>query len=643
MAAAVEEYTRGETGESEERDGGVEEVEEGGDGREEEEEREGKEQGEVQAQFYSMPTYAYDGRVVAFPQYYYPSAHAAYPAHTHDPQAYAVAAAAAAAAQKAASTSTDTSAVDDSAAQSGASQGQEVQQQQQLPYMIAQAPVSSGYRRPSRNFSESGPFFRPTEQICGIFSMDRNIMYQVNLLPRIDRGFFMAEDDWTCYRRNYFQVSVSFTCNDPNGIRVDRPCAIEIEGRGLVTVLEFQVAILAKTSNGSREIEIVQHTAKRDKGPQMVPQPKRCDPQDASPGRFGRGESDSYHTVTFERLQFKSATQNNGKRRAAQQYHILVIELLARLEDGMVVRIAATESAPLVVRGRAPGHYAAMNTRQKMEEAGLVNHEDDGDDSGSYTPGADEGAAAAASSGAGSGAPAGYQFAATTYMGHPAMMQHPGQHIAYQAYQAIPISGQEGQEGQEGATTQPMPAYYHVVQAGQHAYYHPYDPAMWNNAAAAAAAQRAQLVAAGGDPAASHAYAAYYMAATAGAVPGAEQEGQEGQEDETQQTEGGVGDEQEGQEQQQQYASGDEQTEDLDAAVAAAVVATTGSSDENGRATPYRVDADENAGGVPSSASSTGSKKRRRSRRENHAYAADRVEEETEPPKKKRGKGRKAE
>lgn len=71
-------------------------------------------------------------------------------------------------------------------------------------------------------------------------------------------------------------------------------------------------------------------------------------------------------------MQFKSATQNNGKvhgtqtsinvlqRRAAQQYHVLYIELLALCDDGYLARVASAESAPLVVRGRAPGHYAAM-------------------------------------------------------------------------------------------------------------------------------------------------------------------------------------------------------------------------------------------------------------------------------------------
>lgn len=38
---------------------------------------------------------------------------------------------------------------------------------------------------------------------------------------------------------------------------------------------------------------------------------------------------------------------------------MIYLELLAVCDDGTLVRVAHCESAPLVVRGRAPGHYAA--------------------------------------------------------------------------------------------------------------------------------------------------------------------------------------------------------------------------------------------------------------------------------------------
>ena len=67
---------------------------------------------------------------------------------------------------------------------------------------------------------------------------------------------------------------------------------------------------------------------------------------------------------TFERIQFKSATANNGKRRAAQQYYILIVELHADVRDANRpeskpnwVKVAQRISAQVVVRGRSPSHY----------------------------------------------------------------------------------------------------------------------------------------------------------------------------------------------------------------------------------------------------------------------------------------------
>lgn len=100
---------------------------------------------------------------------------------------------------------------------------------------------------------------------------------------------------------------------------------IDVAGRGFLTVVEFQIGIMCRTSNGTKEIDLVQHTVKRDRGPQMVPQPQPIQPT------INNGtDYDDDTLVLFERVQFKAATANNGKRRAAQQYHVVYCELLAR-------------------------------------------------------------------------------------------------------------------------------------------------------------------------------------------------------------------------------------------------------------------------------------------------------------------------
>ncbi|KAJ2828432.1 hypothetical protein GGI24_002389 [Coemansia furcata] len=131
------------------------------------------------------------------------------------------------------------------------------------------------------------------------------------------------------------------------------------------TAVRFLVAISAQVaSTRDKDVELVQHTPKRDKGPQTTPQPQpiRCS---------GGPSAISSSTVCFERLQFKTATANNGKRRAAQQYYTLVVDLLADCDDGERCLIASTTSSPIVVRGRSPGHYAdSAQTPTRRSDAG---------------------------------------------------------------------------------------------------------------------------------------------------------------------------------------------------------------------------------------------------------------------------------
>ncbi|KAI8820471.1 uncharacterized protein EV422DRAFT_482339, partial [Fimicolochytrium jonesii] len=173
--------------------------------------------------------------------------------------------------------------------------------------------------------------------------------------PKVDRGFFLADSDWTCYRRNYFQVSASFSATDAHGQEVELPCMMEMDNK-LYTVTGFALGISARVGNGERAVDLIQHTPKRDKGPQLVPQPRPVR-AGGNPHQYS-GIGSNNLVATFERLQFKTATANNGKRRAAQQYYILNLDLFATTEDGHHHKVAFIESAPLVVRGRSPGHYA---------------------------------------------------------------------------------------------------------------------------------------------------------------------------------------------------------------------------------------------------------------------------------------------
>lgn len=172
----------------------------------------------------------------------------------------------------------------------------------------------------------------------------------------MDRGFFLAEDDWTCYRRNYFQVSSVFSIHGFNHYYSMNEPIIYVKSNDLLyPVQRFLLGISAKIANGPKEIELIQHTPKRDKGPQFKPSPKPISPG----GNLSMSSvANSQNIVTFQRIQFKTATANNGKRRAAQQYYTCIVELFAETDRNELVKVASCQSAPLVVRGRSPGHYA---------------------------------------------------------------------------------------------------------------------------------------------------------------------------------------------------------------------------------------------------------------------------------------------
>lgn len=193
----------------------------------------------------------------------------------------------------------------------------------------------------------------------------------------MDRGFFRADQDWTCYRRNYFQVSSTFDVHGMNYMiqGPEVPCLLRksSDSQELLQVDYFSIGVCARVTNNDKKIELVQHTPKRDKGPQMIPEPR---PVRAGGNLHLASVGSNHNIVTFERLQFKTATANNGKRRAAQQYYEIVVDLYANFAREEPLRVATCVSAPLVVRGRSPGHYADSHTRFKhMDTDSSISNE----------------------------------------------------------------------------------------------------------------------------------------------------------------------------------------------------------------------------------------------------------------------------
>ncbi|KAI7873787.1 p53-like transcription factor [Lichtheimia hyalospora FSU 10163] len=220
-------------------------------------------------------------------------------------------------------------------------------------------------RDPIMHPFHDGPSFGPTRYNRNIYALDHSTIMGIDLHARIDRGFFRADNDWTCYRRNYFQLTSGFSLHGmtmplyENGQEIPS-CRVRCSINGqdeLHPISSFMLGVTARIANSDKPIQLVQLTAKRDKGPQSTPSPLplRPDTPDAP-------VQSSSTRVTFERIQFKSATANNGKRRAAQQYYQLVVQLYAQVQTSstLLVPVAMIESDHLVVRGRSPGHYGDL-------------------------------------------------------------------------------------------------------------------------------------------------------------------------------------------------------------------------------------------------------------------------------------------
>ncbi|KAI8333954.1 hypothetical protein BC941DRAFT_495736 [Chlamydoabsidia padenii] len=241
---------------------------------------------------------------------------------------------------------------------------QGLQPQQEAPLHGTSHPylVNNSVRRKRResDYTSDTPTFGMTKYNGNIYATDKSTVLDVHIQSKVDRGFFLADNDWTCYRRNYFQVSSSFSLQSVVVLYdgQELPCFVQDQDM-LHEVEQFYMGITARLSDNDKQILLIQHTAKRDKGPQNTPEPKPIRPGgNLSFSSVGANQS----IVTFERIQFKSATANNGKRRAAQQYYVIMMELYAKMRySGKLVPVASTQSQPLVVRGRSPGHYAESN------------------------------------------------------------------------------------------------------------------------------------------------------------------------------------------------------------------------------------------------------------------------------------------
>lgn len=309
-------------------------------------------------------------------------------------------------------------------------------------YTQAQMPAMGGY---GNTAAECADFPWPSRDLIHTMVCEDGTEVVGTVFSKMEKGFFrnVSDGGWTCYRRNYFAATSWYELS-PHIAN----SKLFINGR-MVQALGMRLSAIVD-GPGGKSIELIQHTPKRDLGPKesvrayrvlptppagrqvehtlsprgvyQVPVPSfhatgfpstpflpRQYEADTPPGSSAaspasRGSSsNSFSSAartqaqgqsvshTFERLQFKSATANNGKRRASQQFFILVVELVADIRgEGELhprwQRVALRFSDKLIVRGRSPSHYKDELLRVPNYGRGGHGGGGYGGPSGTYAP-----------------------------------------------------------------------------------------------------------------------------------------------------------------------------------------------------------------------------------------------------------------
>lgn len=280
-----------------------------------------------------------------------------------------------------------------------------------VPFASSMPPFTPSVTQQPQPRNEGPPFDEMQKAYSLFDAQHRTLTYDI--VANIPKGFFTVDGKWTCYRRNYFNVSCGFTVKSPH---IDGQIYLQRHPHSnLEQITGFAVSIAARTAPGnSVESEargLVQHTPKRDKATESIPGRHIVSPIPASslnsshgmtpngifppshitPGLASGLEPFSHATAqapqtthSFERIQFQKATANNGKRRAQQQYFHVVVKLEASVqrpggqEEWLI--IASKQSAQMVVRGRSPGHYkdTRRDSQSSMDPDGGPGHHGEG-------------------------------------------------------------------------------------------------------------------------------------------------------------------------------------------------------------------------------------------------------------------------
>ncbi|KAI0022923.1 hypothetical protein F4780DRAFT_788049 [Xylariomycetidae sp. FL0641] len=200
----------------------------------------------------------------------------------------------------------------------------------------------------------------PLDDALGTYS-------ELNMSAELYGMFFVAEDvfggdttgrplELTCYRRNLWQCSGQIT--------MPRHCSQVMNEQGrAIPIVEFYASIGAIESIEGKATEIISIPWKSSNPALGEGQETKVAgaPPKVLLDLSGSQEVDGHRVsipVSWKRLQFKSATANNGRRKGLQQHYVVQISLLGKMKaSGELMKIADIQSGPVIVRGRSPRNF----------------------------------------------------------------------------------------------------------------------------------------------------------------------------------------------------------------------------------------------------------------------------------------------
>ncbi|GAB7364585.1 hypothetical protein MBLNU230_g5392t1 [Neophaeotheca triangularis] len=201
----------------------------------------------------------------------------------------------------------------------------------------------------------------------------------ISLAAQLHGMFFLAESPWssgkevqpaptelTCYRRNLFQITGEITL--PRTLRY-----IMTEHGEQIAILGQELVVSATESTEGNAVKIISVPWKTPGNPTQSTYEDRAEreppaiPLDLM--NVPDIESDfASFPFQWKRLQFRSATANNGRRRELQQHFVVRLKVLASLATGGKIPICEVQTGAIIVRGRSPRNFQARKDRLLNEQ-----------------------------------------------------------------------------------------------------------------------------------------------------------------------------------------------------------------------------------------------------------------------------------